>query len=417
LGRVAAFDRSFQAFIATQFLGAFNDNLFKQLVLLLAANMLFEGQDVQGYALATFALPFILFSGIAGDISERFSKQRVMVVVKWAEVLIMLVGAVALQLKSWPMLLMALFAMGTHSAFFGPSKYGGIPELVSKQDIIRANGAATMTTFIAVLIGGALGGVLLDEFSDRLWVTGAVCVLFALLGTVTVSQIRRVEAKDPSLRLSLNPFGNMFKTIGMLRRLDGIWGLVLLNSAFFFNAAVVQSAIIGLGAPEYLNIGPGEKRLLAFVQATLSVAVAVGALLAPKIARRVHPGRLAALAALSMFAGQLMFNTVGTVITRADGGLWMMHACAIWVGVSGAAMIVPVTSYLQFAPPEGKRGMTFGVTNFMNFTFIFLAAAHYQVFRLPAVNLSPALAQTASGLFMLALLFYSRAQVRRLQIV
>jgi MFS family permease len=136
-------NRSFVWFTTAQFLGAFNDNLFKQLVLLLAALWLFPGQDKQAIATITFALPFLLFSGIAGELSERFSKRTVIVWMKLLEVVTMLGGATALQLRSWPLLLAVLFLMGTHSAFFGPSKYGIVPEIVEAKGLMSANGCST----------------------------------------------------------------------------------------------------------------------------------------------------------------------------------------------------------------------------------------------------------------------------------
>jgi Major Facilitator Superfamily len=412
--RMARLDAHFRNFVATQFLGAFNDNLFKQLALFLAARVMFPGQDVQGVALALFALPFVLFSGLAGDLSERFGKQRIMVMMKRAEIAIMVAGAVALQLQSWPLLLSVLFLMGTHSAFFGPAKYGAIPELVTSDDLVRANGITTMTTFISVLLAGALAGPLLDAFNGQLWVTGLGCLAIAVLGLWTARKIRDLPAQMPALPIPRNPFGSMWSTAKSLSQREGLLTLVFLNSAFYFNAAVIQSAVVGLGAPKYLNIGPDENKLLSFVLATLSAAIGVGSMLAPRLAKRFHPGKMAATAAILAFIGQLGFNLVGPVVTRAEGALWVMHACAIWVGVSGAAMIVPVVSFMQHAPAAGTRGQVFGLTNFCNFLFIFLSAAYYQVFRLPSVDLSPALATTGSGLVLVAAVWLSRKQLARL---
>ncbi len=408
--------RGFRAFIGTQFLGAFNDNLFKALVLLLAASVLFPGRDLQGLAMGVFSLPFILFSGIAGELSERFGKQRVMLLMKWAEVAIMLLGVVAFQLQSWNLLLATLFIMGTQSAFFGPPKYGSIPELVEPKDLIRANGLVSMTTFLAVLVGQAVAGPVLDSVGDRMWILGLVCVALALVGTWTATNIPRLPATRPDRPVNKNPFGDLLTTLRELRAKPGAVSLLMLNSAFYFNAAVVQLAIIGLGAPSYLNIGEGEKKQLTFVLASLSAAVGIGSLVAPRLAKRVAAGKLAAAAGGIMFVGQLGFNAVGTAVSRADGALPLMHACAIWVGLSGAAMAVPIVSLLQFLPEEGTRGRTFGATNFVNWVAIFLSAGFYHVFMLPAVQLSPALAQSISGGLMVLALFLSRKRLVTMRI-
>lgn len=406
------YDKSFRSFVSTQLLGAFNDNLFKQLVLLLAASKLFPGKDMQGLAFALFSLPFILFSGLAGDISEKYPKRRVMILMKWAEIGIMLFGAIALQAKSAPLLGLVLFVMGMQSAFFGPSKYGGIPELVTTSNLIRATGAVTTTTFFAVLLGSGLAGPLMDEFGDSLWVTGVVCVVVAGLGTWTAHGIRHVPAQKPDHRLPRQPFGTLFATIKRLRKQDGLMGLVVLNSVFWFNSAVINQGIIGLGGEAYLGIGEGEQTQLTLVLATVSASIGIGASFAPWLCRRIGPGPTAMGGAVVMFAGQLCFNLIGPVISRADGGIAAMHMAGALTGLAGACLAVPVTAFLQHAPDEGMKGMTFGVTNFMNFLFMFMSGIYY--LSVPVLGISPALAMTGSGAIMLVALALTFKRVKTL---
>jgi acyl-[acyl-carrier-protein]-phospholipid O-acyltransferase/long-chain-fatty-acid--[acyl-carrier-protein] ligase len=415
-GGAARLGAGFHAFVATQFLGAFNDNLFKQLVLFLAASMLFPGQDVQGLAMAVFAIPFLLFSGLAGELSERFSKQRIMVLMKWAEVAIMAFGVLAFHLQNWTLLLATLFIMGTQSAFFGPPKYGAIPEFVRPVQLIRANGYVTMTTFVAVLIGGGLAGPILDTLGDQMWALGAICTGLAVVGTMTAKRIPALAPTDPKRTIHKNPFRDLYDTAKDVSAKPGVLPLLALNSAFYFNAAVIQLAIIGLGGPGYLDIGAGEKKQLSFVVATMSAAVGLGAMIAPKLARRFAPGKLAAVAALLMVFGQLGFNGVGTLLDRQSGALVLMHLTALWVGVFGAIVVVPVVAFLQYLPDEGSRGRTFGATNFANWVAIFLAAAFFQVLMLPDVQVSPAVAQTISGLVMLTVLAFGRKSILQTRI-
>ncbi len=402
--------RSFYAFIATQLLGAFNDNLFKQLILFLAASILFPGVDKQGLAFAVFALPFVLFSGLAGDLSERYSKQKIMVAMKWLEIVIMLLGAVALQSKDWNLMLLVLFVMGAQSAFFGPAKYGAIPEMVKPKDLIRANGAVTMTTFIAVLAGGALAGPLLDRIGDRLWLSGVACIGLAVLGTFTASRIQPLSATRPNhvVATSISPltwpaalFSGLASTIRRLSRRQGLMSIVLLNSLYYFNAGVFNQAVVGMGAPELLDIGAGNQKQLSAILATLSVSVAVGAVLTPALAKRIAPGRLVIGGALLMALAQGLMNLVATVVTKDAGALLLMHLCAATTGLFGAVVVVPLASYLQFAPEPGMRGMTFGVTNFFNFLCLFLAGLFYLVLR-GMLGISPAIVQSASAVFLIA---------------
>ena len=165
---------SFLCFLGTQALGAFNDNVFKQLVLLLGVGYMMAGVEYQAVVQFLFALPFLLFSGLAGDIADRISKGRMMVLCKIAEIIIALLGVGAFltistahsdsgsaSLSLW-LLAAVTFLLGTQSAFFGPPKYGGLPELVRPADLTSATGLTQMTTFLAIIFGVALAGLLAD---------------------------------------------------------------------------------------------------------------------------------------------------------------------------------------------------------------------------------------------------------------
>jgi MFS family permease len=405
--------RSFRFLVGAQFFGAFNDNLFKQLILFLAASMLFPGQDKQGLAFAVFSLPFVLFSGIAGDLSERYSKRTIIVAMKVAEIGIMCAGAAALQLASWPFLLGVLFVMGMHSAFFGPSKYGVIPELVPRDRLLAANGTIAMTTFLAVLVGQALAGPLLDWFGDRLWLAGAVCVVFALIGTGLAARMAPLRALRPELPIHPNPFGSLFGTIRKLRGEGGLMRLVVLNSLFWFNGGVTQQAIVSLGEPRYLDVAEGEKRLLSVAMVILAMSIMAGSVVTPRLARLVPPRRLLVLGATAMVAGQLSLLCVGPVFQRANHGLLFTYAVMGVIGFSAALFVVPIQSYMQHGPAEGMRGQTFAVNNFMNFLFMFLGGVYYLVARLPAIDIGPTVAQAIAGASMLAYLALIRGTVAR----
>ena len=208
-------DPSFWGMTVTQFLGAFNDNLFKQLMLLLSLKVATE--DRQPIAMAIFAAPFLLLSGIAGFLSERHSKRTIIVLCKVAEIVVMLLGMAAfLRFEIWgfPGLLCVLLLMGTQSAFFGPSKYGILPEILRERDLPRANGLILMTTFLAIIFGTAAAGFLSDmaiqdgralaDVAHRFLTASAICVTIAVVGTLTSLWIRSVPATLPGLRLELS---------------------------------------------------------------------------------------------------------------------------------------------------------------------------------------------------------------------
>ncbi len=409
-------NRSFRALVGAQFFGAFNDNLFKQLMLFLAAGYIFKNRDVQGMAAAVFALPFVLFSGIAGDLSERFSKRTIIFQMKVAEIAVMLAGVAAFVSLNWTFLLIVLFFMGLQSAIFGPSKYGVIPELVPPNDLLRANGIISMTTFASILLGQALAGPLLDEFGDRLYLPAAACVFFAVVGTGIAGIMRPLPPQNPAQPIPPNPFGHLLSTIAHLRREKGLMRFVVLYSLFWFNGSVVQQAVVSLGEPDYLNIGIGEKRLLSYVLVTLSLAIIIGSLLAPPISRRIGVGTTVIVGTVGMVLGQLGLLSIGTLVHRENGGILLTHLLLGVIGAAGALFVVPIQTYLQHAPKKGKKGQTVAVNNFMNFLFMFLGGIYYLVIRMPGIDPGPTAAQLLPGLSVLLFLLLNRKLIHQMQI-
>src|SRR5262249_24490776 len=179
-------------------LGAFNDNLFKQLILLLAtptgASVIAgTGSDKQATAQIIFAAAFLLFSGFAGYISDRYRKRTLVISCKVAEILIMFLGFLGfLEYHRFGLagLFFVLFLMGTHSAFFGPAKYGILPEMLRPADLPRANGVFLMLTFLAIIFGTAAAGYLLNYSGGRIWIGSLACIGVAVLGTLTALVIR-----------------------------------------------------------------------------------------------------------------------------------------------------------------------------------------------------------------------------------
>jgi len=408
--------KSFRALVGAQFLGAFNDNLFKSIILLLAARILFPGKDMQGLAFAVFALPFVMFSGMAGDLSERFSKRSIIFLMKIAEIIVMGLGLIALQMKSWEFMLVVLFVMGLQSAFFGPSKYGVIPELVPPKGLMKANGFIAMTTFMGVLLGQALAGPLIDKFVDQLWITGAACMVFSIIGTVFAAFMGPLKQQKPDLKITANPFGRLFQTIGNLRREKGLMTIVVLNSMFWFNGGVIQQTINALGDNGYLNIGQKENIQLSLLAVTLAISIIFGSLIAPRFAKKVSVGKITTFGVMGMLVGQGLMLLIGTVFFRENGGLYFAHLTMAIIGFCGAFFVVPIQSYLQHAPPPGMKGQTFAVNNFMNFLFIFLGGVYYMIMRGKSLNMGPTSTQAIAGALTLGLFIYSFSRVKAMEI-
>ena len=278
-------DPAFWGMTVTQFLGAFNDNLFKQLVLLLSiaaaakggeAGASAEVSDNQGLAMFLFAAPFLAFTGVAGYLSDRYSKRNIVVLCKFAEIGVMALGGWAFYLygqdhSMWH-LYAVLFLMATHSAFFGPAKYGILPEMLPERDLPRANGFMLMTTFLAIIFGTAVAGVLLDKFPGQLWIGSAACMGIAVLGTIASLLVRRVSPANPGLKFKWEAIGVPKDMVEMLRADRPLLMALLVSSIFWLLAGMVPSAVNSLGK---IVLSVGDERT-SYLSAMIGVGIAVG---------------------------------------------------------------------------------------------------------------------------------------------
>ena len=212
--------RGFWSLIVTQFEGAFNDNALKTLVTFIGLSMaLSAGMHKALVPLtgALFALPFILFSMAGGFFADHFSKRTVTVSVKVLEVFIMAFATLGFALKNLPMGLAAIFLMGVHSAIFGPSKYGLLPELLPEKRLSWGNGILELGTFLAIILGMMAGAELFARFAGRQAWSGAVLVALALVGLAFSLGITRVPAADPARRFRANFLGDLRAQIRVMR--------------------------------------------------------------------------------------------------------------------------------------------------------------------------------------------------------
>jgi acyl-[acyl-carrier-protein]-phospholipid O-acyltransferase/long-chain-fatty-acid--[acyl-carrier-protein] ligase len=376
-------DLTFHAFVTTQFLGAFNDNLYKQIVLLLfVAVPSVDGgtRDMQWLALLLFSLPFILFSGVGGYLSDRFRKRSVIFGCKAAEVGIMalavagfaafdrfaLVGPVVALLGG------VLFLLGTHSAFFGPSKYGGLPEYFAGPRLSAVNGVVLMTTFLAIIFGSVLAGTLLEQFRDRLAWSGVVCVAIAAAGVATASLLPAFPPALPQLRFSLDML-TIPRDVRRLLAVDrGLRAALAVSTLFWLVAAIVQPAVNALGS---LQLKVGEVRTSVLVM-MISVGIVAGSALAglwlrcgggPAISRFAAWGMIACLAMLAVQHGP----------DRHFLGYGGSVAALVLLGAATGLFAVPLNVFLQSRPPGGLVGRVIATQNLLNWIGIFVSSGLY----------------------------------------
>lgn len=372
--------------VSTQFLGAFNDNLFKQLVLLLAvpaaaaagANAAGKS-DIQGLALAIFSAPFLLFSGFAGYLSERYSKQRVIFLCKVAEIGIMLLGMVGFLLYDnvgMVGLLVVLCLMGTHSAFFGPGKYGILPELFPTKHLAMVNGVVLMTTFLAIIFGMALAGVLKDSLgNNNLWIASIVCVGVAVVGTQTAHLVRKTPPVDPKLPFTWSALV-VPEDVRKLLRNDGALVRALLASCMFWLVGGVVLPTSNAVGKSQFNVSETATSILG---ACMGTGIMLGSMLAAWFSKQTVNWRLVKIGGWGITACLLLLALPGAKPYNLPG-LVGSHVLLLLLGLFAGLFAVPISVFLQSRPPKECKGRVIATMNLANWIAIVASAGIYEIF-------------------------------------
>lgn len=364
----------------TQFLGAFNDNLLKNAMVILIAfrggefSTLDPGLLVNACA-GLFILPFFLFSASAGQLADKYEKARLIRQVKVLEVAIVVVATLGFYWLSLPWLLIALFLMGTHSALFGPLKYAILPQHLRQDELVGGNALIESSTFLAILLGTIVGGLLIG-FAQPIW-AGAVCVVIAGLGYLSSRRIPDAPASDPSLVLSRNPLVETGHSLRDMRRDRGLFVVMAAISWFWFYGAMFLSQI-----PAYTRDMGGNESVTTLFLVCFSVGIGIGSLLCERLSRgRIEPGIVPlGMLGLSLFAADLYFATPGTSLAgnaaqfMAQPASLRILADLLLIGVAGGVYCVPLYAMLQDRSRATHRSRNIAATNILNSLFMVAAA-------------------------------------------
>src|SRR5579884_873423 len=243
-------DGGFQAFLWTQFLGAFNDNVYKMTVSIMALRIAADSHAGGRYlalAGAVFVIPFLLFAGPAGQLADRFSKTRVLQGTKALEIGIMGVGIAALLSHRIDLLLLVLFLLATQANFFSPAKYGILPEMLGEAQLSRANGLLELSTFVAIVLGTSFGTVLFERWQGTPLKIGLTLLGIALAGSAASLRITRTAPSGSREPFHWNPFREVISGIRTLRTRRSLWLTVIGISWFWFVGGLFQMALLLLG--------------------------------------------------------------------------------------------------------------------------------------------------------------------------
>ncbi|MDJ0655543.1 MAG: MFS transporter [Xanthomonadales bacterium] len=399
--------KRFGPFFGTQALGAFNDNVFKNALAMLIT---FQGVAVLGmgptelvpFAGGVFILPFFLFSALAGQFADKYEKSALIRRVKLFEIGVMSLAAIGFWLQSPLVLMLVLFLMGTQSAFFGPLKYGIIPQILEKHELVQGNGFVSMATFVAILIGTLFGGWLMDGSSSGLAMVSVAVILVAVLGYGVSRGIPAVAVADPELKLNWNIFTQTVKTMGYVRENPVVFRSILGASWFWFFGATILGLI-----PNYTRISlQGSNEVATLLLALFSVGVGVGSLACHWLSARSVEIGLVPLGALglTLFGADLYFATQAlqptTELVGAAGfldrdGSFRIMLDVVLMGAFGGVYFVPLNALIQHRSRPDRRSRVLAGGNVLNALLMVISALYTIVLLKVGVSIPEILLLTA----------------------
>ncbi|MGE4132136.1 MAG: MFS transporter [Bdellovibrionales bacterium] len=379
-------DRQFSSLFWTQFLGALNDNFFKNalVVLMTYKSVRVFGMDTKSLvALAggIFILPFFLFSPFAGRLTDKWEKSHVVRLTKIWELGIMVLGVLGFALSSYYLLLFVLFLMGTQSTFFGPAKYSLIPQLVGKDDLVKANAYVETATFMSILIGSIAGGLAAGS-TQAVLLTSIGVVGFALMGIWTSRRLKPVSVGDPFVELSINPLPALDEMWDLLADRPAMLKAVVGISWFWFVGAGLLS-ILPSFCKEFLLV---DETVLTTFLATFTAGIGVGSLICSRISKQRIEMGLVPLGAvgMSLFMADmsLVSPTWFGAINQAMGlGQFLSYFEAkrlfvdlFMISVFGGIMIVPLYALMQERSEWESRSRVIAANNVLNAGFIVVSS-------------------------------------------
>ena len=381
--------RRFTPYFLTQFLGAFNDNVFRQALILLITSGVVTAvapNTLNNIALFLFILPFFLFSALAGQFADKYEKGMLIRRIKIAELVIMLFAAVGFWFDAVWFLLGVLFCMGFQSTCFGPLKYSIMPQHLSSQELVSGNALVQQGTYIAILLGSITGVVLNMETAGGWWAPAGV-VSLALLGYLASRFIPEAPPAAPELPINWNLWRETLKIVSYACEVRTVW-FCILGISWFWLLGAAYTTQLKVFVDDYLL---GTELVYALLLATFSIAIGVGSILCDKLTRENVELGLVPIGALgvSLFSADLYFSWQG--LPRADELLtvagflaepsgWRVMAGFAGIGIFGGLYIVPLFTYVQYRSRRERLARIIAAVNILNALFMVMAAVMGIVF-------------------------------------
>ena len=371
--------RKFLPYFVTQFFGAFNDNIFKNVLLLFVA---FAGSSALpissnlfiNLAAGLFILPFFLFSASAGVLADKYEKSWFIRKVKLFEIGIMLLGAIGFITESYGVLLLLLFLMGTQSAFFGPVKYALLPQQLNEKELVPGNALVEAGTFIAILVG-TLGAGLIASADNAKYLAAFCVVIFAVLGYLSSRFIPFASAGAPDIQFKWQPYKQTKLTLSIAKSDRIVFQCIMAISWFWFLGAAYLTQFPNF-TKVYLN---GTESAVSFLLALFSVGIAVGSMACNWLSNhRIEVGIVPFGALGITIFGFLMAKSIPTDLPRfhtfaefvSYDAFWPLFFYLLMIGISGGLFIVPLYALMQHRAKETERAQVIAGLNIFNSLFM-----------------------------------------------
>ena len=378
-------ERRFAPFFWTQFLGAGNDNVYKNALVIFVAFQAasltsMSANDLVNIAAAAFIAPFVLFSATAGQLADKYEKSRLIRIIKLCEIGIMTIGAIGFYRRDLVLLFTALAGMGVHSTVFGPVKYAILPQNLRNDELIGGNGLVEMGTFVAILLGEIVGGLVIALKPHGPIVAGATTIAIAIAGYAVARGIPITPAVAPELRINWNPFTETGRNLRFAYGNRVVWLSMLGISWFWFYGATYLTQF----ATYTKDVLVGDEHVATLLLAIFSVGIGVGSLLCERLSgRKVEVGLVPfGSIGLTVFAIDLYFASRGLRPHGPYGAVeflsvpqdWRVAANLVLLGMFGGFYIVPLYALIQERSEPAYRSRIIAANNILNALFMVASA-------------------------------------------
>jgi MFS family permease len=366
--------RRFVPLFATQFLGAFNDSLFKQAVVLFVTYQLYSNpvkeNQFSAIAQALFILPFFLFSALSGQLADDHDKARLIRIIKAAEIGIMTLGGAGIYFRSIPLMLAAVFAMGIHSTFFGPIKYAILPQHLNRDEVLGGTGLVEAGTYLAILGGTILAGVL----APAPIAAAAATIGIAVLGYLTGRQVPSAPPAAGRIPFDHNIIRASIALVNGTMHIRRLF-LAILSISFFWTIGAV---LIIIFPPLVKNVLGANEQVASLFIAIFSIGIAIGSVLINRLLKSEVSARYAPASVIVMGLFVLMLHfvamswgkhgrtltTLGNFIFHPSAGF--MIVALLGVAISGGMFVVPLYAFLTTTVPKTETARTVAANNIVN---------------------------------------------------